>query len=41
MANVAAVFHWPPSEVLAMEIEELAMWSDLAVQRWNTMNRVE
>ncbi|QDK34529.1 GpE family phage tail protein [Sphingomonas sp. IC081] len=41
MANVAAVFHWPLSEFAAMDLEELAMWSRLAVDRWNTMNRVE
>lgn len=41
IANVAAVFHWQPSELLTMEIDELAMWSGLAVERWNTMNRVE
>lgn len=41
IANVAAVFHWPPSELVAMDVEELLMWSGLAVDRWNTMNRVE
>ncbi|WP_312846180.1 GpE family phage tail protein [Sphingomonas sp. IC081] len=41
IANVAAVFHWPLSEFAAMDLEELAMWSRLAVDRWNTMNRVE
>nr|WP_082430924.1 GpE family phage tail protein [Novosphingobium sp. KN65.2] len=41
MANVAAIFHWPLSELLAMDLEELIMWSGLAIERWNTMNRVE
>lgn len=41
IANVAAVFHWPLSEMMAMEVEELAMWASLAIARWNAMNRVE
>ncbi|CDO35816.1 hypothetical protein SPHV1_2270162 [Novosphingobium sp. KN65.2] len=24
-----------------MDLEELIMWSGLAIERWNTMNRVE
>jgi len=27
--------------MLGMEIEELAMWSTLAVDRWNRINRME
>lgn len=41
IANVAAVFHWPLSEMLAMDVEELSMWADLAIHRFKTMNRVE
>lgn len=41
IANVAAVFHWPLSEMLEMDVEELAMWAGLAIDRFKTMNRVE
>ncbi len=41
IANVAAVFHWPLSEMLAMDVEELAMWADLAVDRFKKMNQVD
>ena len=33
MADVAAVFHWPLSELRGMEIEELLDWRKLAVER--------
>lgn len=33
MADIAAVFHWPLSELLAMDFEELIYWQDLAVAR--------
>ena len=41
IANVAAVFHWPLSEMMPMEVEELAMWAALAIDRFKMMNRVE
>jgi hypothetical protein len=34
MADLAVVFHWPPSEMNAMAPEELAMWRKKAVARW-------
>lgn len=33
MADIAAVFHWPPAEMNGMTIEELAGWRDKARQR--------
>ncbi|RSU63360.1 GpE family phage tail protein [Sphingomonas koreensis] len=37
MADIAAIFHWPLSELRALEVDELIFWRDLAVQRWNEM----
>lgn len=37
MADVAAVFHWPPSELRDMEIEELLDWRKLALERAKAM----
>lgn len=33
MADVALVFHWPPSELREMELEELLRWWELAAER--------
>lgn len=33
MADIAAVFHWPLAELLAMDIKELIYWQGLAVAR--------
>jgi len=33
MADIAAVFHWPPSETGAMSPEELAYWWNRARAR--------
>lgn len=41
IADVAAVFHWPLSDLVAMEFADLARWQDLAVDRWNRMNRTD
>lgn len=41
MADIAAIFHWSPSELAALDLEELITWRDLAVDRWNRMNRTE
>lgn len=35
IATIAAIFHWPLSELLRMSFAELAHWRELAVQRWN------
>ncbi|WP_268739227.1 GpE family phage tail protein [Novosphingobium mangrovi (ex Hu et al. 2023)] len=41
IANIAAIFHWPLSEMQDMDLAELALWNNLAIERWNTMNRVK
>ncbi len=33
MADIAAIFHWPPSEMFAMSVAELAEWRDRARDR--------
>ncbi|SMH35747.1 GpE family phage tail protein [Maritimibacter sp. HL-12] len=33
MANIAVVFHWPPSEMVDMSLEELSRWHELALDR--------
>jgi len=33
MADIAAVFHWPPSETGAMSVEVLAYWWSKARDR--------
>ena len=37
MANIAAVFHWPLSELREMDLDELIDWSGRATARWNAM----
>ncbi|WP_408586597.1 GpE family phage tail protein [Novosphingobium sp.] len=41
IANIAAVFHWPLSELAAMDLTELLTWNALAIDRWNRMNNAE
>lgn len=38
MADIAFVFHWPPSEMDAMSPEELARWWAHAAERWKAVN---
>jgi hypothetical protein len=38
MADVAAIFHWPPDVMDAMTLPELMDWRALAVERWQQMN---
>lgn len=33
MADIAVVFHWPPSEMDAMDLVELIDWRELAKAR--------
>ncbi|MGE9266445.1 GpE family phage tail protein [Escherichia coli] len=33
MADLAVVFHWPPSEMLEMDITDLNYWRQLAADR--------
>lgn len=37
MADIAAVFHWPPAAMDEMPIEELMMWQRLAIARHKVM----
>lgn len=41
MADIAAVFHWPLSEIRALDPVELLHWRRLAIERWNRMNGKE
>lgn len=41
MADIAAIFHWPLSELAALDLAELFLWRGLAIERWNRMNRTE
>ena len=33
MADVAVIFHWPPSEMYTMTLTELLVWRHKAMQR--------
>jgi hypothetical protein len=33
MADIAFIFHWPPSAMDGMELEELAQWREKARER--------
>lgn len=37
VADIAAIFHWPKSEIEAMPLDELMGWRNRAISRWNTM----
>ncbi|HIQ16431.1 MAG TPA: GpE family phage tail protein [Novosphingobium capsulatum] len=41
IADIAAVFHWPLSELIRMELAELIDWRRRAVAVWNRMNNPE
>jgi len=34
MADIALVFHWPPSVMDAMSVSELMTWRERAAERW-------
>ncbi|KGH12140.1 P2 GpE family protein [Comamonas thiooxydans] len=38
MADIAAIFHWPPGELWAMSLEELMDWRRRAVELHNQIN---
>ncbi|KAA9181543.1 GpE family phage tail protein [Delftia sp. ZNC0008] len=38
MTDLAMVFHWPPSAMYAMEMDELIDWRERAVKRWNEVH---
>ncbi|HEY2452326.1 MAG TPA: GpE family phage tail protein [Scandinavium sp.] len=33
MADIAVIFHWPPSELYSLSLTELITWRDKALQR--------
>ena len=35
MAEIAAIFHWPLSELEALSAEDLLFWHDKATGWWN------
>jgi Phage P2 GpE len=39
MADVAAVWHWPPAVMDAMSVEELMDWHSRALERFEAMNK--
>jgi hypothetical protein len=41
IAQIAAVFHWPLSDLVQMELAELIDWRQRAVALWNRMNTPE
>ncbi|TBL90098.1 GpE family phage tail protein [Hafnia alvei] len=38
MADIAVIFHWPPSELNPMSLTELTLWRAKALQRSATPN---
>ncbi|WP_327195740.1 GpE family phage tail protein [Novosphingobium sp. Leaf2] len=38
IAEIAAVFHWPLSELAAMPIDDLLDWRERAIAIWNRMH---
>ncbi|GAB2721730.1 GpE family phage tail protein [Comamonas sediminis] len=35
MADIAAVFHWPPDVMGRFDVDELLQWRNLAIERSN------
>ncbi|EFG8403947.1 MULTISPECIES: GpE family phage tail protein [Atlantibacter] len=33
MADIAVIFHWPPSELFPLSLTELVIWREKALQR--------
>lgn len=38
MADVAAIFHWPPSAFNGLDVADLMMWRHLAIERAKLIN---
>lgn len=38
MAEIAAIFHWPLSELEALPLDDLLTWREQAVSVWNRMH---
>ncbi|WP_306094981.1 GpE family phage tail protein [Qipengyuania flava] len=41
MADIAAIFHWPLSDLQALTLDELAGWHRRAVERLKLMKGVD
>lgn len=41
LADLAMLFHWPLTELKALPVEELRLWHDLALERYNKMNGIK
>ncbi|WP_235829380.1 GpE family phage tail protein [Croceicoccus estronivorus] len=41
IADIAIILHWPPSELLQMDLADLLLWHRLAVDRWNHIHEVK
>ena len=41
MAEIAAIFHWPLSELQALSLPDLLAWRERAVGVWNRMHAPE
>lgn len=41
MADIAMVFHWPPSAFAEMSFAELMQWRDMARERYEAQNRYD
>jgi hypothetical protein len=41
MADIAAVFHWPPDAMERLELDDLMQWRGRAVERYKAMNGTE
>ena len=41
MADLAIIAHWPPSEMAAMELDELMGWHQRLVETHNRINGAE
>ncbi|TCB97752.1 GpE family phage tail protein [Kosakonia quasisacchari] len=37
MADIAVIFHWPPSELYPLSLSELITWREKALQRSGNM----
>lgn len=35
MTDIAAIFHWPLSELQALDMDDLVAWQVRAVEWWN------
>ncbi|WP_018694450.1 GpE family phage tail protein [Algicola sagamiensis] len=33
LGNIAAVFHWPPSELWDLDLDDIALWHEQAMMR--------